>query len=84
MEASIPESTHYRFFIIMEIEVVRQLLLMSTPVTEYPAESQSCSVELFDVEYDAETDDSAWPPDGTEYSVCALVYLQRTLCPSRC
>jgi hypothetical protein len=35
---------------------VGQLLWFSTPVTEHPDESQSCSVEVFDVKYDAETD----------------------------
>jgi hypothetical protein len=57
----------------MENEVVRQLLLISMPVIDYPDESRSCSIKVFDVEYDAETGKSPWPPEGTDYSSYAQV-----------
>jgi hypothetical protein len=55
----------------MENEVMRQLLLISMLVTDYPDELRSCSIKVIDVEYDAETGKSPWPPEGTDYSACA-------------
>jgi hypothetical protein len=57
----------------MENEVMRQLLLISMPVTDYPDELRSCSIKVVNVEYDAGTGKSPWPPEGTDHSSYAQV-----------
>jgi hypothetical protein len=52
---------------------MRQLLLISMLVTDYPDELRSCSIKVVDVEYDAETGKSPWPPEGTDHSSYAQV-----------
>lgn len=65
--ARISESARYRFFLVIDDEVVRHLLQFPTPVLEYPDEWQSYSVEVLDVEYDADTDKTSWRPGGPEF-----------------
>jgi hypothetical protein len=64
--ASISESTRYRFFIVIDNEVVRQLLRFPMPIPDYLDEWLSCSIEVLDVGYDAGSERSPCFPRGPE------------------
>lgn len=64
--ADMSEAPRYRFFIIMDDEVVRTLLRFPSPASR-TGEWQFYSVKVLDVEYDAEHDKGPGHPGGTEY-----------------